>query len=63
MPKAAPLSEEDAWQSCAVCLDAPPTHAAVPCGHRALCSACAILCASRCPMCDLPAERYVRIYL
>ena len=27
---------------CVVCMDAPSTHAFVPCGHRSVCAACSV---------------------
>ena len=52
---------------CAVCLDAPSTHAGVPCGHRNLCAKCAARLWDAnnhaCPICTLLVERYISIFV
>ena len=43
---------EDAERTlCVVCLDAPRTHCATPCGHRCVCAACAQQVSAQCPVC------------
>lgn len=50
---------------CAVCLNAPRTHAFVPCGHRCACEECGpnvVRRNARCPLCRVPAVAIMRIY-
>merc|ERR1711933_237273 len=46
-------SDDD--NECCVCLNAPKTHACIPCGHRCVCKDCASDLASKdpslCPLC------------
>ena len=66
-PATAPESPRPAAAaSCAVCFDAPRDAAFVPCGHAALCFACAtrVMGASRrCPICRAVPQSHVRLYL
>ena len=57
---------------CVVCLEAPRTHAYVPCGHFCVCFSCAkeqtkqrrsFLAASNCPVCQQPSTRVMRIFI
>mmetsp|Transcript_42224 Transcript_42224/g.80724 ORF Transcript_42224/g.80724 Transcript_42224/m.80724 type:complete len:243 (+) Transcript_42224:317-1045(+) len=51
---------------CVVCMDAPATHAFVPCGHRCVCESDAdkLLAGNRaCPLCRVQATNIIRIYL
>jgi len=48
---------------CVCCIDAPATMAPVPCGHLALCEACAVrLDRFTCPVCRHPSECMIHIY-
>mmetsp|Transcript_11114 Transcript_11114/g.33023 ORF Transcript_11114/g.33023 Transcript_11114/m.33023 type:complete len:146 (-) Transcript_11114:140-577(-) len=47
--------------TCVVCLDAAPTHALVPCGHRCLCAGCARQL-DACPLCRKPCTSAIRIF-
>jgi hypothetical protein len=59
--------------ACIVCLDAPRTHAYVPCGHFCVCFSCAKRQAkqryttasahSSCPVCQQPSTRVMRIFI
>lgn len=58
--------------ACVVCLEAPRTHAYVPCGHFCVCFSCAkeqtkvkhsIAAASTCPICKQPSTRVMRIFI
>eukprot|EP01043_Picozoa_sp_COSAG02_P011715 COSAG02_NODE_437_length_22340_cov_46.269952_6_plen_486_part_00 len=61
-------------EQCVICMDDEATMAAVPCGHKCLCAACALtLCtpgaanaaaaaAPLCPLCRAPVERAIKIY-
>ena len=46
---------------CVCCLQYAKTHACVPCGHKAVCGACAGRL-HRCPICRADAREMVRIY-
>ncbi len=42
MKKASPKRKHDSEENtCVICMGKPPTHAAVPCGHRCMCEGCA----------------------
>ena len=52
---------------CVVCLDAPATHACVPCGHKCLCKGCgererAAAAQPRCPLCREPTRDLLRVF-
>lgn len=55
--------------TCKVCLDAPMTHAMVPCGHFCLCKTCVDVLASvdcymwKCPICKTRVTQYLRVFL
>ena len=58
--------------ACVVCLEAPRTHAYVPCGHFCVCFSCAkeqtkvqcsMTAASTCPVCKQPSTRVMRIFI
>lgn len=51
---------------CSICLDAPKTHAFVPCGHQCVCARCADSLSSldgacTCPLCRVPAFMVIKI--
>ena len=50
---------------CVVCLDDMRTMACIPCGHRCACEACAgVLDRARgCPVCRVPIEGFLRVYV
>ena len=49
--------------TCVICLERPPTMAAIPCGHRCLCAEdAARIVGQRCPMCRHPVERVIMIF-
>jgi hypothetical protein len=54
------------WQVCCVCMDAPSTHAFVPCGHRCVCHGCATATVAAggasCPVCHCAVQGTLRIY-
>ena len=52
--------------SCIVCMDAPATHAIMPCGHLCLCNDCAkklLDAGDDCPICRAKIESTQQIYL
>lgn len=58
--------------ACVVCLEAPRTHAYVPCGHFCVCFSCAkeqtkvqcsMTAASTCPVCKQASTRVMRIFI
>lgn len=53
-----------ALTECVICMDAPVTHALIPCGHLCLCGddATRLGVGRGCPLCKTPIERSVRIY-
>ena len=46
-----PATPVAASAECVVCLENEPLVTLVPCGHRKICSGCAIRCKHKCPMC------------
>ena len=65
-PVEASKQEEAAQTACAdecvICMDAAPTHAAVPCGHRCLCAECSAECNMVCPMCREECIMFIRVF-
>ena len=69
-PPVTPPAEEsahadDADDGCIVCMDAPKTHAFVPCGHVCACATCSemvMASSSTCPYCRGPAQMAMRVY-
>lgn len=57
-PRVAPQGDESC---CVVCMDAEPTHAMVPCGHRCVCGRCARRLDS-CPLCRKRCSSSLRIF-
>jgi hypothetical protein len=60
-----PGSNATSAPQCVVCMDAAPTHAAVPCGHQCMCAPCAAamrVMSMSCPMCRAPVTLAMRIY-
>jgi hypothetical protein len=53
--------EDDEATMCVICLDAPRTHAIIPCGHYCLCSECNDM-VTTCPMCNGPKTNSVKVY-
>lgn len=53
-------------ETCVVCLDQKKTHAAVPCGHLAVCTTCAdqllIHNNTECSVCRTPVQQYMKIF-
>ena len=50
---------------CVICLDAPRTHALVPCGHKCLCGACVAgyqSAGAKCPLCRAPCTGTMRVF-
>ena len=47
---------------CVVCMDAPRTHTAAPCGHLRFCGACTALLNNVCPVCRAPAFGFFEIF-
>ena len=49
-----------------VCMDAPTSHAVLPCVHQCVCAACAQLLqeqgAQSCPVCRTPIEGMERVF-
>ncbi len=56
--------EEATRGTCVICMDAPSTHAATPCGHRCLCVGCSssFRAGSNCPMCRKKVDGWLQIY-
>lgn len=53
----------DDAELCAVCLDAPRSHAFVPCGHMVVCGGCSAgLKGKACVMCRAPAIAIIKIF-
>lgn len=52
---------EPTASECVVCLDAPASHAFVPCGHQCVCQSCASLLVE-CPKCRATAVLCIRVY-
>ena len=50
-----------ASSECIVCMDAPRTHAMLPCGHHCVCADCSHKL-DRCPICSQTRRASVRIY-
>mmetsp|Transcript_27986 Transcript_27986/g.63328 ORF Transcript_27986/g.63328 Transcript_27986/m.63328 type:complete len:340 (-) Transcript_27986:346-1365(-) len=52
--------------TCIICQSEPPTHLYSPCGHRCVCSQCAVRWdeqgAGTCPFCATPYEHFLRVY-
>jgi rRNA maturation endonuclease Nob1 len=61
---AAPAVEEEAL--CVVCMDAPTSHAVLPCMHQCVCAACAQQLQEQgtqsCPVCRGPVERIAQVF-
>jgi len=56
-------SRDDEAGRCVVCLDGAKSHAAIPCGHLALCAVCAGATAAQdCPVCRAPTDGVLRIF-
>ena len=49
-------------EECVICMEAAPTHAAVPCGHRCLCAQCSATLQPCCPICRCEATMFMRVY-
>ena len=47
---------------CIICMDKPPTHAIVPCGHAQFCGTCLKLELLVCPMCKGQIDSILKIY-
>lgn len=62
-PKPQPPSQQQEDPSCVICLDNPPTHALIPCGHRVLCDDCIGLRLEECPICRTARQGVLRIFL
>ncbi len=56
--------EEATGGTCVICIDAPSTHAATPCGHRCLCVGCSssFRAGSNCPICRKKVDGWLHIY-
>ena len=54
--------ESSLLRECCVCLDAEPTYAVLPCGHRCLCAGCRGAAKRECPVCRTPAQGTLRIF-
>lgn len=54
-------SKDTEEKECAICMDAPPNCAFVPCGHKAVCHTCAPQL-KKCPICNGPAQSTLRIF-
>lgn len=54
-------SEDKSGGECVVCMDREPTHAFLPCGHKATCGECSTL-VDRCPNCRAHIVERKRIY-
>jgi hypothetical protein len=62
LPPAPPTAEEEA-SSCVVCMDAPPSHAMIPCGHKCMCEGCvAEHRPNICHICRAPVTGTMRVY-
>jgi len=47
---------------CDICFNNQKTHACLPCGHKCLCSDCAVEISERCPICNTLITNVVRIF-
>lgn len=55
----------DGAKACAICMEAAPTRACLPCGHFCLCGPCAVQVSdrtNRCPICRTRCVKFQRIY-
>merc|ERR1712098_718953 len=55
----------DGAKACAICMEATPTRACLPCGHFCLCGPCSIQVRDRtnqCPICRTGCVNFQRIY-
>jgi hypothetical protein len=60
--RAEKVSEVPAFLTeCVVCMDAPPTHLAAPCGHLCICATCSSDL-SACPYCMTPVTCWVKLF-
>ena len=52
------LPEATEEKHCVVCMDRPPSHCYVPCGHKCICDVCSshVVCQATCPLCKTPAN-------
>ena len=58
-PKAGRAKGNSENDLCVVCLEAPNTHAMVPCGHQCVCMACSQkIGKTTCPVCREPERGY-----
>ena len=61
-PRRSPTAEEN---PCVICLAETRTHAVIPCGHRCLCTQCALTIGSgstTCPLCQSRFDLIVQIF-
>ena len=67
-PAAAPLPKVEEQPACVICMNSPPTHAFIPCGHKHLCGACATddstlqALHQKCPVCRREFQCIVQIF-
>jgi len=47
---------------CVICLSEVASHVVIPCGHQALCKACAMQDLESCPVCRQPVHAVIRVY-
>jgi hypothetical protein len=56
-----PSNAQEFDNSCVVCLDKPPTHAFIPCGHMVCCEEC-VSRLTQCPMCRAQVSNRLKVY-
>ena len=54
-------SESRLPRTCCICLERPPTHVVVPCGHKCLCATCSHSL-KRCPLCRTKVAMICYVY-
>ena len=60
---AAMRKPHDDGTECQICMSAPATHAAIPCGHRVMCMEChSSTQLSDCPVCRAAVSSFIRIF-
>ena len=59
-----PSAMASAEDECVVCMEAPPTHASVPCGHRCICAGCVSRAGLelQCPICRASVQMFMRVF-
>jgi len=54
--------KEEEAKLCVICLEVPKTILMLPCGHKCLCSNCALPTNNRCPICRTTVTTTVKVF-